>query len=118
METTALSLPADLATAVNTLMAGAVIPLITAILVRPTTPKAVKRWLPIALAVLAAGLIVLFQAGGAWTQQVTTWIVTAATVTGLAHALYAAMPAQWKAVSDATSPASEPTGRRARRDND
>lgn len=98
-----IGLPADVTTALTVIVTVVVIPVVTALVTNPSTPPSVKRWLPVGLAALAAVFIVWVRAGGPFVDQVFTWIVLAATVVGLAQALYAVMPGTWKQLSASTS---------------
>jgi hypothetical protein len=90
------------------LLAGIVVPVVTAFVTAPTTDKRVKRWLPIGLS--AAGALVLAFFGGAFgpvPEAVATVVLTAAAVAGTAQAVYALTPATWRGLSEATSKPSE-----------
>ena len=99
-----LGLPADTQTALSLIASGVVIPAVTALLARPDIPAKVKRWIPIGLAVIAAVLIVVFRASGAFAEVAMTVITVAAAIVGIAQAVYALMPAQWKALEWNTTP--------------
>ena len=107
-----LGLEADVTTALIVIVTGVVIPAVTALLSRPNLPSNAKRWIPVGLAFLAAIFIVLLRAGGPFAEQAMTVILLLATLTGIAQALYALMPATWKAIESSTAP----TGKRADRD--
>lgn len=113
---TALGLPADLATAITVIVVGVIVPLVTAIITSPRTPAAARRWIPIALAVVGALVVVLLRGDLATVPQtLTEWVLLAAVIVGLAQTLYALMPSTWKALSAATSSTAD-HGRRADRD--
>lgn len=112
MATELIGLPIEVSTALTIIVTGVLIPVVTALLSTPKIPSKYKRYIPIGLAALAAIVIVFLQAGGPFAEQLITWIVLLATLTGIAQALYALMPAAWKAIESSTAS----TGKRADRD--
>ena len=99
-----LGLDADLATALTLIVTVALIPAITALLTHPRTPSAVKRALPIAIAVVAAALVMFLRGDfGTVPEWVVRWIMLAAALTGGAQTLYALLPDAWKGLSASTS---------------
>lgn len=103
-------LDANTGTALVVLATGVIVPAVTSLLSRPSTPSAVKRWLPIGLAVAAALLITLLQQGGPLAEQLIKWLLLAASVTGIAQAVFSLMPEQWRKLSAATDRAVQPRG--------
>ena len=103
-------LDANVGTALVVLATGVIVPAVTSLLSSPGTPSAVKRWLPIGLAVAAALLITLLQQGGPLAEQLVKWLLLAASVTGIAQAVFAAMPDKWRKLSAATDRAVQPRG--------
>ena len=108
MDTELLGLPAEVGTALALIASGVIVPAVTAVMAYPGIPKKLKRVLPIVLAFAAAGVIVLLQSGGPFAERVTTWLVVAATVVGIAQAVYAVMPGAWKALERASSSVTGP----------
>ena len=108
MDTELLGLPAEVGTALALIASGVIVPAVTAVMAYPGIPKKLKRVLPIVLAFAAAGVIVLLQSGGPFAERLTTWLVVAATVVGIAQAVYAVMPGAWKALERASSSVTGP----------
>lgn len=103
MDTELLGLPAEVGTALALISAGVIVPLVTSVLSSGGIPSKYKRWIPIGLAAIGAGIIVVLQAGGPLAEQLLSWIVVAGVVVGMAQTLYAAMPRAWKGLEHATS---------------
>lgn len=103
MDTELLGLPAEVGTALALIATGVIVPAVTSLLSSQGIPSNIKRLIPIGLAALGAGLIVVLQGGGPLAEQLITWLVVLATVVGIAQALYAVMPSAWKGLERATS---------------
>ena len=103
MDMELLGLPAEVGTALALIASGVIVPAVTSLLASPGIPSKIKRWIPVGLSALAAGVIVLLAAGGPFAEQMITWILVAATVVGIAQSVYALMPATWKGLEAATS---------------
>lgn len=95
----------EVMTALTVVVTGVLIPLVTALINRPTLPKWARRAIPIALSVVAALFLVVLLAGGPLADQIIQWVFMAATLIGIAQAVYSAMPSVWKEVENQTSPA-------------
>ena len=108
MDMELLGLPAEVGTALALIASGVIVPAVTSLLASPGIPSKIKRWIPVGLSALAAGVIVLLAAGGPFAEQMITWILVAATVVGIAQSVYALMPATWKGLEAATSRATAP----------
>lgn len=108
MDTELLGLPAEAGTAIALIASGVIVPAVTAVMAYPGIPTKVKRVLPIVLAAAAAGVIVVLQSGGPVAERLIAWLVVAATVVGIAQAVYAVMPGAWKALERASSSVTGP----------
>lgn len=103
MENEIINLPASTGTALALIASGVIVPAVTSLMKYPEMPKWLKRVIPIVLAALAAVLIVILQGGGDLADKLTTWILVAATVVGIAQTVYSLMPSAWKKLEGATS---------------
>lgn len=110
MENELITLPASTGTALTLIATGVIVPAVTALFKYEGMPKWLKRVIPIGLAALAAILIVVLQGGGDLAEKLTTWLVVAATVVGIAQTVYSAMPAAWKRLETASQRATRPAG--------
>src|SRR5690625_2538114 len=85
MENELITLPASTGTALTLIATGVIVPAVTALFKYEGMPKWLKRVIPIGLAALAAILIVVLQGGGDLAEKLTTWLLVAATVVGIAQ---------------------------------
>ena len=108
MENELIALPAETGTALTLIATGVIVPAFTALFKYEGMPKWLKRVIPIALSVIAAAIIVVLAGGGSFAEKLTTWLVVAATVVGIAQTVYSAMPAAWKRLEVATQRATRP----------
>lgn len=98
-----LGLDADVTTALTVIVTGVLIPVVTSLLKQPSLPVWARRWIPIALAAIAAVFIIILQAGGPFAEQLVTWLILLATLVGIAQGLYALMPSVWKSIESSTN---------------
>lgn len=107
MENEIINLPASTGTALALIASGVIVPAFTSLFKYEGMPKWLKRVIPIVLAALAAVLIVILQGGGDLADKLTTWILVAATVVGIAQTVYSLMPSAWKRLEVATQKATD-----------
>src|SRR5699024_1955377 len=103
-------LDANVGTALVVLATGVIVPAVTALLSSPGTPSAVKRWLPIGLAVAAALLITPPEAGRPAAEALVQGAAAGARRAGHGQAVFRLQAGQVRQPSAATDRAVQPRG--------